>query len=107
MEPRPPAPFHSPAERAFLLRLQEQALGYFLDNQTPAGLILDRQRNFGPLRPGGLCSAAATGMGFIALALASASPYRLITRTGAVRRVARGVETALTGLPQTGGILPH
>src|SRR5437588_12048042 len=105
MEPRPPAPFHSPAERAFLLRLQEQALGYFLDNQTPAGLVLDRQSNFGPRRERGLCSTAATGMGFIALALASASPYRLITRTGAIRRIIRGVETAVNDLPHTGGIL--
>ncbi len=37
-------------ERRLLLRLQCQALRYFLDNQTPAGLVLDRQRNRGSPR---------------------------------------------------------
>ena len=33
------------------------ALRYFLDNQLPqSGLVLDRQRNFGPFRAGGLIS---------------------------------------------------
>ena len=42
------------AERAFLVHLQQRALRYFLDNQTPAGLVLDRQSNHGPLRKHGL-----------------------------------------------------
>src|SRR5262249_37652050 len=57
------------ADLALLLRLQRRALRYFLDNQTPDGLILDRQRNHGPRRDCGLRSTAATGMGLIALAL--------------------------------------
>src|SRR5256885_7782730 len=79
------------AERCFLLHLQRQALYYFLDNQLPCGLMLDRQRNHGPRRAHGLCSIAATGMGFIALALASAPPYRLLTPQAAVRRVRLGL----------------
>src|SRR5579872_6425011 len=75
------------AERCLLLHLQRQALHYFLDNQLPCGLMLDRQRNHGPRRAHGLCSTAATGMGLIALALASAAPYRLLTPQAAVRRV--------------------
>jgi hypothetical protein len=95
-------------ERAMLLGLQRQALAYFLDNQLPStGLVLDRQRNFGPRRCHGQCSTAATGMGFIALALASAAPYRLLARAEAAGRVRRGLETALDGLPHTQGILPH
>src|SRR4051794_40591805 len=61
-----------PAERALLLRHQRLALRNFLDNQTPGGLVPDRQGNRGPRRPHGLWSTAATGMGLIALALASA-----------------------------------
>src|SRR6185437_2483475 len=78
-----------------LLRLQCQALQYFLDNQTPAGLILDRQRNHGPPRSRGPCSLAATGMGWIALALASQEPYRLLTPSDAIVRIREGLETAL------------
>src|SRR5262249_31213424 len=49
-------------DRRRLLRLQSQALQYFLDNQTPAGLILDPPRNHGPLRTIGPCSPTATGI---------------------------------------------
>src|ERR1700720_3854031 len=63
------------ADRALLLTLQRQALEYFVENQAANGLILDRQRNHGPRRPHGLCSTSATGMGFISLALSSASPF--------------------------------
>jgi hypothetical protein len=101
------APFHGAAERAFLSRLQAQALTYFLDNQAASGLVLDRQRNFGPRRARGLLSTAATGMGLIALGLASAPPHRLLTRAEAVARSRRAVETALERLPHTGGALPH
>jgi hypothetical protein len=97
----------SPRELALLLRLQAQGLSYFLDNQTADGLMLDRQANHGPRRPHGLVSTAATGMGFIALALASAEPYRRISPSEAVARVRRGVATALERLPHTRGVLPH
>src|SRR4051812_10925781 len=97
----------APAQRALVLRLQQQALQYFLDNQVPSGLVLDRQRNHEPTRPAGWCSTAATGMGLIALALASAEPYRLLTPDEAVHRVRRCLETALEQLPEDHGILPH
>jgi hypothetical protein len=95
------------AERRFLLQLQRQALRYFLDNQLPSGLTLDRQCNRGPRRPRGLCSTTATGMGFIALALASAPPYRLVPPTVAALRVRAGLQAALDRLPQDHGVLPH
>src|SRR5262249_50212989 len=79
---------------------------YFLDNQTAEGLVLDRQANHGPLHDGGLCSTAATGMGWIALALASADPYRLLGRAEAVVRLRLGMDVALHWLPHTEGVLP-
>lgn len=94
-------------DRRLLLRLQSQALHYFLDNQTANGLILDRQRNHGPLRRGGLCSIAATGMGWMALALASDEPYRLLSPCEAARRIRIGLQTALHALPHDAGIVPH
>jgi hypothetical protein len=97
----------APAQRTLVLRLQQQALQYFLDNQVPGGLVLDRQHNHESARPAGWCSTAATGMGLIALALASADPYRLLPPDEAVRRVRRCLETALDRLPQDHGILPH
>jgi len=103
-----PAAGLSAAEQAFVLRLQAQGLRYFLDNQLPSGpLVLDRQANHGPRRSHGLVSTAATGMGFVALALAAAEPYRLITSAEAVRRVRRGVAYALRQLPHTRGVVPH
>jgi len=108
MAPSPvPALQFSAAERDFLLRLQADALQYFIDNQTPSGLILDRQGNFGPRRASGLCSTSATGMGLIALAMASAGPHRMLTRGDAVARVAHALRTGLEELPHTDGILPH
>jgi hypothetical protein len=97
----------APPERTFLLELQHEALRYFLDNQRPGGLILDRQANHGPLRSGGWCSTAATGMGLAAVALASAEPYRLLTPQEAAARVRAAVETALERLPQDHGMMPH
>jgi hypothetical protein len=97
----------SPAERAFLVCLQTRALNYFLDNQAADGLVLDRQRNLGPARGGGWCSTAATGMGFFALALASAEPFHLLSRAAAVARIRQGLTTALERLPHRHGILPH
>jgi hypothetical protein len=62
------------AERAFLLHLQALAIRYILDNQTADGLFLDRQRNLESRQAGEWPSIAATGMGLIAVALASAEP---------------------------------
>jgi hypothetical protein len=97
----------TPAQRGALLRLQRQALQYFLDNQLPGGLILDRQSNHGPRRAHGLLSTSATGMGLIALALASAPPYRLLPPSSAAARVGAAVETALLRLPHDHGVMPH
>lgn len=96
-----------PSELAFLQHLQVLALRYFIDNQMADGLILDRQCNFGPLRIDGWRSTAATGMGFIAIALASAEPFHLLPRTQAIARVRRGLKAALERIPHTQGILPH
>jgi hypothetical protein len=104
--PRTASDLH-PTERAFLSLLHARAVRYFLDNQTADGLFLDRQRNFDPLRAGGWCSTATTGMGFIALALASAEPFRLLSRASAAERVSRGLTTALDRVPHTRGIMPH
>jgi hypothetical protein len=97
----------APADRSFLLHLQRQALEYFLDNQAANGLMLDRQSNHGPWRVHGLCSTAATGMGLIGLALATAPPHALLSRQTAVIRVRTALETALDHLPHDEGILPH
>jgi hypothetical protein len=97
----------APSDREFLLGLQCRALRYFLDNQTAGALILDRQANFEALRRTGWCSTAATGMGLIALALAQAEPYRLLTHAEAVGRVRRCVEAALQRLYQDHGIMGH
>ena len=94
-------------DRSLLLRLQSQALQYFLDNQTSNGLILDRQRNHSSLRTRGLCSLAATGMGCIALALASEEPYRLLSPREAAARIRSALQAALHALPHQNGILPH
>ena len=97
----------SATDRHLLIDLQRRGLRYFLDNQTPAGLMLDRQSNQGPRHPGGLCSTAATGMGWIALALASAEPHRLLSPHEAALRIRTGLETALHALPHDHGIVPH
>jgi hypothetical protein len=94
-------------ERRFLERLQRRALSYFIDNQMPNGLILDRQHNHGPRCLHGLCSTAATGMGFIALALASADPYRLVPRSTAVARLRTSLQSVLEKLPHDRGAVPH
>jgi hypothetical protein len=94
-------------ERVFLLHLQHQALSYFLDNCHPCGLVLDRQSNHGPRRAHGLCSLAATGMGCIALALATAPPYHLLSPSAARERLRRCLETVRDRLPHEHGVLPH
>jgi len=98
----------SATERAWLHGLQRQALAYFLENQQPHGLVLDRQRNHSSvLVVSGLCSTAATGMGLMAVALASAPEYRLLTLADARSRIAACLETALEHLPHMNGMLPH
>jgi hypothetical protein len=94
-------------DRVFLLGLQCQALHYFLDNLHPRGLVLDRQSNHGPRRAHGVCSTAATGMGCIAVALATAEPYRLLPASEARTRLRHCLQSALEGLPHEGGIVPH
>ena len=97
----------SKTERGFLRLLQGRALGYFLDNQGPDGLVQDRQSNHGPTRQAGPLSISATGMGLIAVALASAAPYRLITKREAIGRVRAALKTGLERLPVDHGIFPH
>jgi hypothetical protein len=89
------------------LGLQCQALGYFLDNFRPLGLVLDRQSNHGPPRAHGLCSTAATGMGCIATALASADPYHLLTTSEARGRLRHCLQAVLDRLPDERGMVPH
>ena len=94
-------------DRLFLLQLQKQALQYFLDNQLANGLVLDRQRNTGPLQTEGICSLAATGMGLMALALATAPPFRLLTPSHAAVRIRTALETVLHSVPHDHGVIPH
>jgi hypothetical protein len=95
------------SERDFLLGLQRQGIQYFIDNQTPGGLFLDRQANLGPSRTSGWCSTAASGMGLIALALAQSEPYRMLTHDEAVRRVGIVLDAALDRLRQDHGMMGH
>jgi hypothetical protein len=97
----------APAAHHFLLDLQLDLLQYFLDNQTPMGLVLDRQRNHGARQTHGLCSTATTGMGLIGLALAAQDPYRLLSRADAVTRILAAMNAALGDLPHEHGIMPH
>jgi hypothetical protein len=94
-------------DRLFLLQLQKQALQYFLDNQMANGLILDRQRNTGPPETQGICSMAATGMGLIALALAAAPPFRLLSPSHAAARIRTALETVRQRVPHDRGVIPH
>lgn len=95
-----------PRNKRLLFEYQLHALSYFLENQLPHGLILDRQANHGPRRFDGLCSTSATGMGLVAIALASSPEYRLISRDDAHQRIARGIDAAFR-LPHLRGIMPH
>jgi hypothetical protein len=102
-----PADALTSSERVFLLHLQHQALRYFLDNFHPCGLVLDRQSNHGPQRAHGLCSLAATGMGCIALALAAAPPYLLLSPSAAGERLRHCLEAIRDRLPHEHGVVPH
>lgn len=99
----------SPLQRERLQGIERDCLRYFLENQTEQGLFLDRQRNFGERYAPEVvpCSTSATGMGFIALALASESEHRLVDRREARERCLKGTETALKDIPEDHGILPH
>jgi hypothetical protein len=97
----------TPADWGLLLRLQRQGLQYFVENQRPNGLVLDRQSNHGPRRAHEVCSIAATGMGLIALALASDAPYRLLSPAAATLRVRATLDAALERLPHDHGVVPH
>ena len=57
--------------------------------------------------PHGLCSMAATGMGFMALALAAAPPYRLLSPPLAALRIRTGLHALLERLPHDHGVMPH
>jgi hypothetical protein len=94
-------------ERHVLFNLQRQALQYFLDNQAPCGLFLDRQANHGQTRFHGECSTATSGMGVIALALAAAEPYLLLTLDDAAARICSCLSSALCLLPHDHGMMPH
>jgi hypothetical protein len=94
------------SDRALLHGLHQQALTYAIDNQLDNGLILDRQRNHGRRSYHGLISTSATGMGWMALALASNADHGLLTRAQAIQRIRRGLLTALA-LPHNHGMLPH
>ena len=50
---------------------------------------------------------AATGMGFMALALAAAPPYRLLSPPLAALRIRTGLRALLERLPQDHGVMPH
>jgi hypothetical protein len=102
-----PADALTAADRGFLLDLQHQALLYFLENQHPLGLMLDRQANFGSRRLHDLCSISATGMGFIAVALAASPPYCLLPPSEARERLQQGLLAARDRLPHDRGVLPH
>lgn len=97
----------APADRLFLLQLEKQALQYFLENQVASGLILDRQRNQGPLSMQGLCSTTATGMGLIALALATAPPFQLLSPSNACVRIRTALDTVLHRLSHDHGVVGH
>ncbi len=97
---------HIARNKRLLMQVQRNALSYFLDNQLEHGLILDRQTNRGALRVEGLCSTSATGMGLIAIALASTPEYGLISRKDAAGRLRKALDAAHR-LPHNHGIMPH
>jgi hypothetical protein len=95
------------SDQRLLRLLQRRALRYFLENQGPHGLIQDRQSNHGLTRQSEPLSLSASGMGLIAIALASAEPYRLLRRDEAIQRIRLALETGLERIPADRGIMPH
>jgi hypothetical protein len=94
-------------QRGLLAEIQARSFQYFLEDQFPHGLVFDRRSNHGPAREGVWCSTAATGMGLIAVALAAAPPYHLLTPKAAIGEVGLAIETALEALPHDHGVMPH
>jgi hypothetical protein len=95
------------SEERFLRELQERLLRYFVDNQVKKnGFVFDRQRNHGAPRENGITSSSATGMGMIAIALASAKEYGLISAREAEDRIIKALEHALK-VPEVGGMIAH
>ena len=84
----------APAERGFLLKLQQQALQYFLDNQVPGGLILDRR----PFALWPLAAAVCLVAAGLALVLDGRLPSRLrrVPHTEA-QPVEEGLAAGVTG----------
>jgi hypothetical protein len=95
-----------PEQKELLARLEGEAIQYFLDNQLDNGLIQDRQTNFDKSQPDYQCSLSATGMGLIAIALASGPKYKKISRTDAIARVSKAL-VAAKKLPEIHGMMPH
>jgi hypothetical protein len=85
--------------------LEDQGIKYFLDNQIDGGLMFDRQTNFGK-STSSWCSLSATGMGLIAVALASGPNHHMITREDAIARVRKAL-LAAKALPAIHGMMPH
>jgi hypothetical protein len=94
-------------EKEFLIGLEREGLRYFLENQSDNGLILDRQRNHGDRYTHGACSTSSTGMGLIALGLASSPHFRMLSESDALTRARHALRTALMQLPHDHGIVPH
>jgi len=107
-EPITAASSLKPADKKVLAQLENEAIKYFLDNQLENGLILDRQTNFDkPVGAGEYsCSISGTGMGLIAIALASGPTHNLISHDEAVARVKKTLLMAKT-LPEDHGMIPH
>ena len=96
----------SSSDRVLLRHLQRRALNYFLDNQLPNGLVLDRQSNHGP-SAGRDAQHHRDRHGPDRSIAASASPYRLITEQEAIDRVRTSLETGLDRIPVHHGVMPH
>lgn len=94
------------AQRKLLVQLERDAFKYFLENQLDNGLVLDRQHNFGPRKKHGTCSLSATGMGLIAISLASSPEHHVISRDDARQRVRLALETCFK-LKHVQGMMPH
>ncbi|MBU6453461.1 MAG: hypothetical protein KGS72_16895 [Cyanobacteria bacterium REEB67] len=95
-----------PEQKKLLLRLEGEGIQYFLDNQLDNGLIQDRQTNFEKSHGQYQCSLSATGMGLIAIALASGPQFKKISREDAIARVHKAL-LAAKKLPEVHGMMPH
>jgi hypothetical protein len=106
---------NSSIEHQLLKNLLLRSLQYFIDNSygkkaapLVRGFTRDRQNNFGELDEGGDASTSATGMSFIAKALASDPEYHLLSPKQAIVEIQLALETALLWLERgEAGIGPH